>query len=299
MDYTPDSGRFPKVGMNHVPIGMYHVTYFPHQKAKRLVDTVTLARMGIDFLATPVGVNDADLVELCEKLGMGLLIEYNDDNGPEAVVSAFQDSPAVFGHLVSDDIDVNFANRAAFEAAVGTYNGYNANWITCGSMGNAANTETFAGLSDWLAVQCYPISAESLATPHIVYPNFVAKTAPYDQPAFGNVQCFKFSGDRYPTPGEVEVMSWQALCLGCTGVIYYTFFDPNNDLATQPGIRAAIMRFVRAVRKFERLIVQGTREEAHDANGMTCSWTLTEIGQRLDVVLTYATESVDVKLRAL
>lgn len=292
------------------PIGIYHISHYNSQKAQRLKDLEDISKMGFDFVAMPLDTGDAAAVTLCENLNLGILIEYNET---DTDVLAEYTTDIFIGHIVGDDIDVTYANRAAYVTAeanrdtAATNNGY-PGLPTYGSLSDYNNASDYAGVADWLADQCYPITSEALSAPQSYWPPCISAAATYDQPMFANTQLFTWAAQSSPTADQVYALAWQSVALGCHGCIFYTYADHDfggesgwaweNHLSEHPEWRGVLRRFIRQVRKYEKFFVKGTRSEiTKNATTLKVEFTLSDISQKVVIEITYATAAVDIKLR--
>lgn len=280
-----------------LPIGIYHISHYPSQDAKRLSDMYEIKAMGFDYIHAPLDTGDKPTIDLAKKLGLGVHVEYNN-NDKEAIVEALgffdKDSP-VFAHTPGDDVDIQ-NTVAGYKIKEASYKAMHPDLLTLASVAYTKNIFNYAGLSDKTGQQSYPIPDESIAaTPYA----FRRARQAVDQKGgvfVAHVQSMKWAGKRYPTPQEVEVMSWCAINLGADEILYYAYFDytgsraTNTDLGAQPTIRMAIKNFILKVRQYQHYFLNGVRTETPTSSGSIAKWALN--GKTLTVTINHNTKTV-------
>jgi hypothetical protein len=256
------------------PIGIYHISHYPSQDAKRLSDMWEIKRIGMDYIHTPLDTGDIATINLAKKLGLGVHVEYNADK--EDVINAlgfFDEGSPVFAHTPGDDVDIKNTVEG-YKLIEASYKALHPDLLTLASVGYTKNIFLYAGLSDKTGQQSYPIPDENIAaTPYA----FRRARQAVDQKGgvfVAHVQSFRWSGKRYPTPQEVTVMSWYAIACGADEILYYAYFDPSTDLGTQPTMRTAIRNFILKVREYEHYFLNGVRTETATSTGSTAKWIL-------------------------
>lgn len=299
------SGGDLRVNRDKFTIGTYYISYYASQEAKRLADVKTLHALGYDYIATPCASNDTDLFSLLRDLGMGLMIEYNEDP-KSGVLSAADAYGIVIGHIPGDDVDLNFANAAAFASTEAEYQALDTNKLTLCSVTNGnTKSSVFAGTSDLMGVQVYPIPAETLEAMEYHYVNARSSCTSANVPLLGHVQTNKFSGQRMPTVGEFLCMAWGAIQFGCDGILMYAAYDctPNGgnpititDIFTNDSdmvdLRCAIRNFITDVKRYEYFFLRGTRSNSYNSTSCTTTWTDSTTGQRLRIANNYTAKTV-------
>lgn len=99
---------------------------------------------------------------------------------------------------------------------------------------------------DVLQMQSYPIGKEPIDEVYHDMRKTLAAAAPYNTPVVIDLQLFNWQltghdWGRWPTPKEVELMTWLAIVAGVDGYLYYTYYDvlaePAQSLAfSQPEL---------------------------------------------------------------
>lgn len=297
-----------KNGMKLIPardkftIGTYYIAHYPGQAAKRLVDVNTLSELGFDYIATPIASGDTALFSLCRDLGMGIMAEYNDD--PATTLAAAASYGVVFAHIPGDDVDINFANAAAYASEEATYQAYNTNLLTLASVAYVYNNVAeFAGTSDLTGIQSYPIGIGEEMKDSLQYHQPVARTActTDNSPMLTHVQLnqWRISNvtQRSLTVMEFNYMAWAAIQYGADGILFYAAYDYYTDGGNQYAItdifentdakmdlRCAIKNFIADVRRYEHFFLRGTRSTSYASGGITSTWTDSTTGNRLRIV---------------
>lgn len=302
------SGSGLRVTRDRFPVFTYYVSFFSSQDAKRIADVRTLKELGYDGIITPCDAADTGLFAVLADLGMGLMIEYNGD--PKSSILAAADAYGiVVGHISGDDVDLSFDDAEDFAATEAEYQALDTNKLTLCSLANG-NTKSaeFAGASDMLGVQCYPVTAETMEAMEYQYVNARTACTSANVPFIAHNQTSRWSGDRMPTPKEFLMMAWGSICFGCDGHFTYAAYDCNpnggnpititdifaNDLPMQ-RFRATIKGFIADVRRYEHYILRGTRSANYNSGGITATWTDTVTGRKLTVAINYSAETIIIR----
>jgi len=306
------SGNRCRVIKDSVLIGGYYIAHYGSQASKRVNDLLTIKNMGFDYIATPCAAGDTALFTQCRDLGLGLMIEYNDD--PASVISAVSSYGVAFAHIPGDDVDLMFANAAAYQVQEDAYKALNPDFLTLASVtnGNTKSAE-FAGISDMTGFQVYPIDFETMEAMEYHYVNARTACTAANTPMLGHVQLHQWRVGgvtrRSPTPAEFKVMAWGALQYGCEGILIYALFDYYTESSVQynltdifeitdakMNLRNAVKNFIDDVRRYEHFFLRGTRSHSYNSSGLSTTWLDAETNTTLKVVTTFSTMTVNVTL---
>jgi hypothetical protein len=286
------------------PIGFYDISHYPSMDARRLDAMREMKRMGADYMAATIDSGDKATIDLAEALNLGLALEYNSDAA--GVLEAFKNSPVIFAHIPGDDVDSRFASAAQYKVEDAKYRALRGDLLTIASVGYASNFSKFAGVSDKTGQQCYPIDGEPLAAVPYCYNRAKVATTAKNVPLLAHVQTMKWSGRRYPTPQEIDVMAWGAVILGANEILFYAYFDynksnqrTNTDLSTQPAIREKLKQFIEKLRTLQHFFIFGTRSAVTSSSGMVGTWDYPALKRSLDIRVTYSTKMVSITEKAL
>ena len=306
------SGQDLRTTVDRFTIGQYYVAFYTSQATKRLADVETLKHLGFDYICTPCAAGDTALFSLCQSLGMGIMVEYNDDAA--SVLSAASSYGVVFAHVSGDDVDINFANAAAFASTESTYQGYDTNLLTLCSTADSHNKASeFAGTSDLYASQVYPIDFEDFTAMEYHYVPAKSAAVSANVPFLAHVQtCQLRSGGtnhRTPTVSEFNVMAWGAIQYGADGILMYSAYDdvPNGGSPititdifeitdAKMAYRGAMRNFISEVRRYEHFFLRGTRSNSYDSNGIETTWADAATGQTLRIVNDFSLETVTINV---
>jgi hypothetical protein len=169
-------------------------------------------------------------------------------------VHRFKSKPALLAWALADDVQQFNNNRGAIAEYKNNVKNADPNHVTY-ITGDPGETKAISYLdsTDMMAIQSYPIPNCCVWTPAVPagaprlsktywdIANSVAKTDPVGKPVIANLQVFSWdypghpetvTDGRWPTPQELDNMTYQALIAGARGILYYTYenFDP-----TKPG----------------------------------------------------------------
>jgi hypothetical protein len=165
-------------------------------------------------------------------------------------VHRFKNKPALLAWALVDDVQQYNNNRGVVAEYKSNVKSADPNHITY-LTGDPGDNKAISYLdsTDLMAIQSYPIpnccawtpavpqGAPQLSKTYWDIANSVAKTEPAGKPVIANLQAFSWdypghpetvTERRWPTPQELDNMTYQALIAGAKGILYYTFenFDP-------------------------------------------------------------------------
>jgi hypothetical protein len=167
-------------------------------------------------------------------------------------VQRFKNKPALLAWALVDDVQRYNNNRGVIAEYKSNVKNADPNHVTYVT-GDPGDDKAISYLdsTDLMAIQSYPIPnccvwtpAVPQGAPHLSKTywdtaNAVAKTGPAGKPVIANLQAFSWdypghpesvTERRWPTPQELDNMTYQALVAGAKGILYYTFeiFDPTK-----------------------------------------------------------------------
>jgi len=216
------------------PLGFYYVTY-GGRKAQRMADVSKMASAGFNFIHTPIDRSDDEFFDHCAAEGVNVVLEFNDT--PTDMVRQFKDHPALAFLGTFDDVDAYDGDRPRYTpeevvAACADYKTQAPKKLTYISGGYAKRSPNYAGTSEVMGFQSYPVPAEPLsATTSGYYGPMESVLAEHNQAYIANLQSFGWYGTyRWPTTLEMRNMTYQALITGVKGILYYTYYDAVNDV---------------------------------------------------------------------
>jgi hypothetical protein len=254
------------------PLGFYYVTYGSSQKPQRLEDIKKIAQAGFNFIHTPIDRNDRELFDKCAVEGVNIVMEFNDT--PSEMLELFGGHPALAFIGAFDDVDAydNGLPRYSPEEVLSDCRDYKQilpDKLVYISGGYPARSPNYAGTSEVMGFQCYPIPAEPLsATTTGYYGPMESVMADYNQAFIGNLQSFGWYGTyRWPTNRELRSMTYQALITGIKGILYYTFYDGQNNLNEKPEFWNELTDIAGEIHAIEDFLLHGLR--VHVATGDT------------------------------
>lgn len=133
----------------------------------------------------------------------------------------------------------------------------------------------YFGTTDAMGNQLYPIGGgDGLSAVFRAMKIAVRESLQKGVMPIGNVQSFRWSGQRMPTNAEVYNMTSQALAAGVKGILYYAYLDPENDLSPRTGLRSELSRIAREVKQIAPVLMHGERRELLVNDGLqVIQWT--------------------------
>jgi hypothetical protein len=72
------------------------------------------------------------------------------------------------------------------------------------------------------------------------------------------LQTFAGKDSRFPTPDEVQNMTYQALLSGVNGILFYTYEDKDNRIKENPDVWNRLKLIVAQINKMSPVLLQGT-----------------------------------------
>lgn len=252
------------------PMGFYHVSWAAEksiQVQKRLRDLHAIADLGFNTMNAAMFDAEGDiqnygqLLNAAQSRGMKLFVE---DFGDSAI-STFKTHPATLGWMIADDCNALITPEELERRHLRT-KALDPHHLTYTSMAiSFANSHTeFFGRADAVGNQSYPVGpagyGDSLAVVYPVMRRLVAESALKGTLPIANLQSFRWPGGRYPTATELNSMTNQALGAGVKGILYYTYLDSGNDLATYTGLNTELRKLASEVKLLAPVLMNGQRQ---------------------------------------
>lgn len=252
-------------GQATFPMGMYHVSWAGNA-AKRLRDLNAIANLGFNTVNMTMFDPEGDVagftkvLDTAQSRGMKVLIE--DFNAKS--IASLKSHPATLGWMIADDCN-NLITPQELEKRHRATKTLDPNHLTYTSMAiSFANSHTaYFGRADAVGNQSYPIDGGDPL--NVVYPvmqKLVAEATQKGTLPIANLQSFRWSNGRYPTAPELNNMTNQALAAGVKGILYYTYLDSTNDLATYGALNGELKRLNREVKLLAPVLMNGQRRSA-------------------------------------
>ncbi len=316
-------------GKSFFPVGFYHVSWVKDRMgADALADFRSIAAGGFDFLHPTIDLRPdcAKTLDLAAREGLWVIPEVNA-KALERVVEKYRDAPAILAWNVGDDIteeasvDEVRARCARVKALSPRHLAY-ASAFNSGEkwLEKPGAAAWFGAGVDLLGMQNYPVPWEPEHGRHGGFDyapgphakgNFRARVfygmrrtvdqarAAGNRGVIANLQCFRWNRPgakwRWPTPEELENMTWQAVVAGVNGILYYTYYDEGTFLPDQPALWERVKRIRADLKALEPVLVGGTRSPgpAPEKPGQSVFWSLWEHAGALTVIAVNASPSRD------
>lgn len=292
--------------MNNTPImpmGFYHVSWAGNA-AQRMRDMHAIADLGFNTMNATMFDPEGDLqgygalLDAAQTRGMKLLVE--DFNSTS--IQAFKNHPALLGWMIADDCN-NLITPGELQKRNDAVNALDGQHITYASMAiSFANSHSdYFGRASAIGNQSYPIGTTDPID--VVYPmmkRLVAESATKGTLPIANLQSFKWENGRYPSTLELNSMTNQAIAAGVKGILYYTYLDRTNNLASYTGLKAELKRLASEVKLLSPVLLEGQRVSLNvTVNGEETAANLWTYGGRryLQVVSLNDTGSQSVKVQ--
>lgn len=243
------------------PIGLYAVN-----------DTNTLAMVRAAGFNLVLGSAAGGYLDAAYAAGLQVLASPGTMAGQAAfdcrrageIIRQVDRHPALAGWYLADEPDLHRIAPAEIERAHRCVRAAGSRHPTAIVLFNGNQAADYAGITDWLLMDRYPIPWMPLADfgKHLRQARFAAGP---DQRLFAVVQAFDWS--RYPDwlPGrtalrpptfeEMRAMTFLARVHGATGLLYYCFDDGRWDLRKEPEVWQGLQRIVAEVRRREPLFL--------------------------------------------
>ena len=251
-------------GQAMFPMGFYHVSWAGDAE-RRLRDMHAIADLGFNTMNSTMFDPEVDLegyrklMDAAQARGMKMLVE--DFN--ETSIRGLKDHPALLGWMVADDCN-RLVSPEELQRRSESVKQLDANHLTYTSMAiSFANSHTeYFGRADAVGNQSYPVDGGDPL--NVVYPmmtRLVAEANAKGTLPIANLQSFRWEGGRYPTPAELNNMTNQAIAAGVKGILYYTYLDRTNDLASYTGLNDELRRLASEVKVLAPALTDGQRSE--------------------------------------
>lgn len=292
-------GTLSVAGESMFPMGFYHVSW-AGTATRRLKDMNDIAAMGFNSMTVAMldAVDDIGpmrkLVQAAHAKGMKLIIQ--DVNSQS--VAALRNEPGILGWKVADDCQINYTpEQVAARAQV--IKQLDPTRLTYASLGVSFSDprSAYFGTTDATGNQIYPIGGgDGLSAVYRAMKITVREALQKGVMPIGNVQSFRWSGQRMPTNAEVYNMTSQALGAGVKGIMYYTYLDDSNDLSPQTSLRTELKKVAGEVKQLTPILLHGERRELLLSDTMhVVQWTYE--GKRYLQVINVAYKSITAQFK--
>lgn len=295
-----DSGGTLRVaGQGMFPMGFYHVSW-AGSAARRTKDLNDIAAMGFNTVAVAMmdAVDDIapmrQLIRSANARGMKLIVQ--DVNRQS--VEALRNEPGILGWKVADDCQINYS-PAQVAARAQLVKQLDPARLTYASLGVSFSDprSAYFGSTDAMGNQLYPVGGgDGLSAVFRAMKIAVREALHKGVMPIGNVQSFRWSGQRMPTSAEVYNMTSQALAAGVKGILYYAYLDAENDLGPQTALRNQLSRIAGEVKQLAPVLMHGERRELVISDSIQAvQWTYE--GRRYVQVINVEYEAVNAQFR--
>lgn len=243
------------------PIGFYHVSWAGSYEEK-MQALEAIAAAGFNTMKPAIDLDDRAFLDRAQELGVYIIAEPNEDEGPLELIRAFDSHPAIIGWLIEDDF--NARDYGVPPSIVAEKNevikNISPNKLTYIS-GTAASYDhdlaSYMGLVDLMGLQMYAVPAEPLDKPDRYMNIAREKRADSNQLIIANLQAYASPGSRLPTIAEIRSMTYQALINGVSGVLYYTYFDDVWDMEDHPDLWAGMRDIAAELNALLPILLEG------------------------------------------
>ncbi|WP_135227867.1 hypothetical protein [Deinococcus fonticola] len=244
------------------PMGFYHVSWAGNE-ARRMRDMNAIADLGFNTMNATMFDPEGDLegyrklLDAAQSRGMKLMVE--DFNSTS--INTLKSHPAVLGWMIADDCN-NLITPEELLRRHDAVKTLDSNHLTYTSMAiSFANSHSaYFGRADAVGNQSYPIDGGDPV--NVVYPvmkQLVRESSAKGTLPIANLQAFHWKNGRYPTPRELNSMTNQALGAGVKGILYYTYLDTTNDLASYKGLNTELKALAGEVKLLAPVLMNGQR----------------------------------------
>ncbi|EYB69473.1 hypothetical protein DEIPH_ctg005orf0028 [Deinococcus phoenicis] len=251
-------------GQPMFPMGFYHVSWAGNAE-RRLRDMQAIADMGFNVMNAAMFDAQDDipgfqaLLRSAQSRGMKLLVE--DFNAVS--IAALKNEPALLGWMIGDDCNSLLTPQQLQERHRAT-KALDPGHLTYASMAiTFANSHAaYFGKSDAVGNQSYPVDGgDEVGVVYPVMKRLVEESRANGTLPIANLQSFRWKDGRLPNARELYSMTNQALGAGVKGILYYTYLDQTNDLATQPALRTELKRLAGEVKLLSPFLLEGQRQD--------------------------------------
>lgn len=250
-------------GQPMFPMGFYHVSWAGDAQ-KRLRDLQAIASMGFNVMNATMFDPQEDLdgyrklLDTAQSRGVKLMIE--DFNAVS--IAALKSHPATLGWMIADDCN-NLITPSELQRRHQATKALDPDHLTYTSMAiSFADSHLgYFGNADAIGNQSYPVDGgDSVGVVYPVMRKLVEQSAAKGTLPIANLQSFRWTDGRYPTPRELNSMTNQALAAGVKGILYYTYLDKTNDLAQYSGLNSELRKLAAEVKLLAPVLMNGERQ---------------------------------------
>lgn len=286
-------GTVLRNGKATFPLGMYHTSWVKDRMGEELrKDVRTIAQGGFNLVhpTLDLGPDGAKLLEVCDKENVGVIPEVNAAILTK-VIERYRSAPALVAWNLGDDVTEKARpdELARLHKQVKALDPDRLTYVSAFNSGEkwlgkpGADAWLKSGV-DLVGMQCYPIpwdrehgqhgGFDYAPGPH-AKSNFRARVyygmrRTVDQAqaighkgVIANLQCFKWNrtGEqwRWPTPGELENMTYQAVVAGVNGILYYAFYDASTFLPDNAPLFSRAKQLASEIGQLAQPLLAGKR----------------------------------------
>lgn len=250
------------------PLGFYHIS-FQLEIQKKMEALRDMAAAGFNTIhASCNDLNEYNtFLDEAERLGVYVITEFKGTE-PLDVVAKFKNKPAVLGWSIADDVGDHENSYQILEIhkKIKAIDPKHFTYISISSW--SKKWDDYAHVADLIGGQSYPIGYPFNNRPkklpnHLIEVNYVfnkARTAAdrYQHPVIANLQTFSWKESHFPTPDEVQNMTYQALLSGVNGILFYTYEDRENRIKEHPDVWNRLKLIRAEINKMSPVLLLGT-----------------------------------------
>lgn len=294
-------------GKPFFPLGFYH-TSFQLELQKKIEAMQDMASVGFNTIhASCNDINEYNtFLDEAYRLGVYVITEFKGTD-PLDVVAKFKDKPAVLGWSIADDVGdhENSDQIWEFHKKVKAIDPKHFTYISISGWSKKWND--YAHVADLVGGQSYPIGYPFNNRPqnlpnHLIEVNYVFNMAraaadKYQHSVIANLQTFSWKESRFPTPDEVQNMTYQALVSGVNGILFYTYEDQENRIKEHPDVWNRLNLIAAEINTMSPVLLQGTFQKMNTKwNDVLANlWTYRNI-MYVIIINTSQTETREVSL---
>ena len=255
-------------GKPFFPFGFYHIS-FQLERQKKMEALRDMAAAGFNTIhASCSDVNEYNtFLDEAYRLGVYVITEFKGTD-PLDVVAKFKDKPAVLGWSIADDVGDHENSYQIWELhkKVKAIDPKHFTYVSVSSWSKKWND--YAHVADLVGGQSYPIGYPFNNRPqnlpnHLIEVNYVFNMGreaadKYQHSVIANLQTFSWKESRFPTPDEVQNMSYQALISGVNGILFYTYEDRENRIKEHPDVWKRLKLIAAEINTMSPVLLKGT-----------------------------------------
>ena len=280
-NYTRDQGDTMAnattvvAGKPFFPFGFYHVSW--DSTAEQRINALHgIAAAGFNTIHASIKSHDdfneyGKFLDEAAQLGVHVISEFGVDR--VTAVKKFKGKSAVLGWNIGDDASSHESANKLLQIHH-QIKAADPNHLTYTSV--AFNLDIFrvknsyldyAHVADLIGGQSYPIGLPlPLNNVYDVFNIACAEANKHNRPVIANLQTFRWAetswkrlnvNRRWPTPDEVYNMTYQALLAGVKGIIFYTYYDSENQITEKQNLWNAVKSMAVEIKKLSPIFLNG------------------------------------------